>query len=209
MPEYYMYHKPLGCVTARSDARFPTVMDAFPPELRARLRPVGRLDRETQGLLLMTDDGELNFRLTNPVFGIEKEYFFWALGQLDAQGLEKIRQGVILEGAKVPTLPASLTLLEHARLGSLEALLSPRYRAHLMKNPDAPAFSGLLRVREGKYHEVRRLLASQHCAVIFLRRTALGPLRLDGQLQPGFYRPLQEEELALLRQCVERKRESV
>lgn len=81
--QYYMLHKPSGCVSARRDDKAPTVMDLFPEPLRRTLFPLGRLDKYSEGLLLITDDGKLNRRLLDPANHVQKEYCFWAAGQLD------------------------------------------------------------------------------------------------------------------------------
>ena len=103
MPHYYMFHKPFGCVTARRDDRYPTVMDYFKELHNDRLSPVGRLDRETTGLLLITDDGIFNQKLTHPSYHKEKTYEFTLLGDLTPELVHKLETGVILKGADTLT----------------------------------------------------------------------------------------------------------
>ena len=91
---YYMFNKPQGCVTARTDAVHKTVMDYFPAELASRLHPVGRLDKDTCGLLILTDDGDLDFRIMQPDRHISKTYFFYAVGVMNEE-LRIFRQGAI------------------------------------------------------------------------------------------------------------------
>ncbi|MBR3935833.1 MAG: 16S rRNA pseudouridine(516) synthase, partial [Oscillospiraceae bacterium] len=90
---YYMLNKPSGVITAVSDKETKTVMDLFPDEMRPGLHPVGRLDKDTEGLLIITDDGDLTFRLTRPEFGITKRYFFRAFGKIDKEKIEKLAEG--------------------------------------------------------------------------------------------------------------------
>ena len=96
---YYMFHKPFGCVTAHRDDLFPVVMDYFSELHNDRLSPVGRLDRETEGLLIVTDDGKWNQYMTNPEFHVPKTYEFAALGTLDARKLQRLAEGVLLTGS--------------------------------------------------------------------------------------------------------------
>lgn len=161
-----MLHKPAGCVTAASDARDRTVMEYLPPEY-ARLMPIGRLDKETEGLLLFTNDGELTHRLLSPKRGIEKTYYAEHLGVVDEDDIAAFREGCVLkDGTKC--LPAILEYLEPGKC--------------------------LVRVREGKYHQVRRMMASRGKHISYLRRVAEGSLSL-GDLPLGKTRELTEEEI--------------
>ena len=108
MYHYYMFNKPFGCVTARRDDRYPTVMDYFKELDNENLSPVGRLDRETTGLLLITDDGVFNQQLTHPSYHKEKTYEFTLLGDLTPELIEKLESGVMLKGASEPTAPAKI-----------------------------------------------------------------------------------------------------
>ena len=94
MKHYYMFNKPFGCVTAHRDDRFPVVMDYFRSLENDRLSPVGRLDRETEGLLMITDDGIWNQKMTNPAFHVPKTYEFAALGTLNEENLQRLSEGV-------------------------------------------------------------------------------------------------------------------
>lgn len=119
MPHYYMFHKPFGCVTARRDDRYPTVMDYFKELHNDRLSPVGRLDRETTGLLLITDDGIFNQKLTHPSYHKEKTYEFTLLGDLTPELVHKLETGVILKGADTLTAPAKITVTGHAVMSDI------------------------------------------------------------------------------------------
>ena len=164
-----MMHKPSGCVTAAKDDRYPTVMEHLPPQYR-KLMPIGRLDMETEGLLLFTNDGDLAHRLIMPKHQIEKTYYAEHIGTTDAQDVEAFRNGCELrDGTKC--LPAVLEPLGEGK--------------------------SLVRVREGKYHQVRRMLASRGKPVSYLRRIAEGEIEL-ADLPRGMTRELTEEEIAKL-----------
>lgn len=164
-----MLHKPAGCVTAARDDRYPTVMEYLPEQYR-KLMPVGRLDMETEGLLLFTNDGDLAHRLILPRHQVEKTYYAEHPGTADEEDIAAFREGCVLrDGTKC--LPAVLEPLGEGR--------------------------SLVRVREGKYHQVRRMLAARGKPVSYLRRIAEGELRL-GDLPLGMTRILTEEEIASL-----------
>ncbi len=162
-----LLNKPMGYVTSTDDPRDRTVMELLAPQYRA-LFPVGRLDKETEGLLLFTDDGELAHRLISPKSSIEKTYYAEHEGTADAGDVAAFAEG--------------LTLRDGTRC--LPAVLEPLGEG-----------KSLVRVREGKYHQVRRMLASRQMPVCFLRRIAEGGLTLDG-LPLGKYREVTEEEIS-------------
>ncbi len=164
-----MMHKPAGCVTAAKDDRYPTVMQYLPAE-HAKLMPIGRLDLETEGLLLFTNDGDLAHRLIMPKHQIEKTYYAEHLGTASEEDVQAFREGCVLkDGTKC--LPAILEPIGEGK--------------------------SLVRVREGKYHQVRRMLASRGKPVSYLRRIAEGEVEL-GELPLGMTRELTEEEIAKL-----------
>ncbi len=161
-----MLHKPAGCVTATEDREQKTVMEYLPAKYRD-LVPVGRLDKETEGLLLFTDDGDLAHRLISPKHGVRKVYYAEHEGMCDQEDVEVFRTGCELKDG-THCLPAELELLGPGK--------------------------SLVRVREGKYHQVRRMLASRGKPVTYLRRIAEGGLEL-GDLPVGMTRELTEEEI--------------
>ncbi len=165
----YMLDKPLGVVTATEDRDEKTVLDLLPPELRRMgLFPVGRLDKDTSGLLLLTNDGDLAHRVISPKSAVEKCYSARVEGVLTEEDAAAFREGLTLrDGTRC--LPAKLEILE----------------------PDLC----LVRVTEGKYHQVRRMLASRGKPVLTLRRLSVGALELDPSLGPGGWRELDEEDL--------------
>lgn len=170
---YYMFHKPAGCVTARTDAREQTVMDYFPEHMRA-LSPVGRLDKDTEGLLLITDDGALNHHLTSPAHHMEKTYYAVLDQPLPADAKERFLQGIDIGDEK----PAGSAVLE----------LLPKEETHAR-----------LTITEGRYHQVKRMFGALGCKVLYLKRISIGTLTL-GDLGRGAYRPLTEDEVAELKQ---------
>ena len=169
---YWMLDKPLGVVTATEDAREKTVLDLLPPELRRLgLFPVGRLDKDTSGLLILTNDGEFAHRVISPKSAVEKCYYAKVDGELNEEDVDAFREGLVLrDGTRC--LPAKLELLE-------------------------PGVC-LVRVTEGKYHQVRRMLASRGKPVLELRRLSVGTLELDEGLGPGGWKELDEKDLCRL-----------
>lgn len=173
---YVMLHKPAGVLTATEDRKQPTVLDLLPPELRRiGLAPVGRLDKDTEGLLLLTNDGELAHRLLSPKYHVDKRYLARVDGELSAADTEAFARGMTL-GDGLECLPAGLEVL-----------------------PDRVC---IVTLREGKFHQVKRMLAACGAPVLYLKRLSMGPLTLDDSLAAGAYRLLRAEEiLALYRAC--------
>ena len=164
-----MMHKPAGCVTAAKDDRYPTVMEHLTAEYR-KLMPIGRLDMDTEGLLLFTNDGDLAHRLLAPKRRIEKTYYAEHIGTAGEADVAAFRAGCELrDGTKC--LPAALEPLGEGK--------------------------SLVRVCEGKYHQVRRMMASRGLTVRYLRRVAEGGLEL-GTLPLGMTRELTEAEITAL-----------
>ena len=167
---YVMLHKPAGVLTATEDRKQPTVLDLLPPELRRiGLAPVGRLDKDTEGLLLLTNDGELAHRLLSPKYHVEKRYLARVDGELSAADAEAFARGMTL-GDGLECLPAGLEILSPGEC--------------------------LVTLREGKFHQVKRMLASRGKPVVYLKRLGMGKLKLDPALPAGAWRPLTPEELA-------------
>lgn len=174
-PLYLMLHKPAGLVSATRDEREQTVLSLLPEFCRRReLFPVGRLDKDTEGLLLLTDDGPLAHRLLSPRFHVDKIYYVEVEGRLDEADGAAFAQGVTLADGYT-CLPAEL-------------------------EPLADGSRAYVTLREGKYHQVKRMLAARGKPVRYLKRIAFGPLRLDEELAKGSWRALRPEEReALLR----------
>ena len=169
---YVLLHKPGGVLTATEDRRQETVMELLPQELRrVGLAPVGRLDKDTEGLLLLTNDGELTHRLLSPKYHVDKRYFARVDGHLTAAHAETFAKGMTL-GDALKCLPARLEIL--------------------------PDNGCIVTVREGKFHQVKRMLASCGAPVVYLKRLSMGPLVLGDELGRGEHRMLREEEVAAL-----------
>ena len=166
---YLMMNKPAGLVSATEDPREPTVLSLLPPHLqRVGLFPAGRLDKDTVGLLLLTNDGPLAHALLSPRRHVDKTYFVRVEGVLEERDREALRAGLVLPDG-LHCLPADLEIL-----GDRE---------------------GLVTLREGKYHQVKRMLAHRGKPVAYLRRLTFGSLTLDETLPEGAWRPLTEQEL--------------
>ena len=197
---YYMLNKPKGCVTARRDVRHRTVMDYFPECDRDLLFPVGRLDRDTVGFLLVTDDGMLCTRLMRPESHIEKTYFFIAKGEMSEENVTRLEAGIDISVKRMSkTKPASLEILERTTLGEVVSYLDEDNRKIALSRPDLPAFVGRLTITEGKKHQVKRMIRYFGAKVVYLRRISLGGVPLDESLAEGEYRELTEEELEILK----------
>lgn len=195
--QYYMFNKPRGCVTAARDARWHTVMDYFPPLIRQSCFPVGRLDKDTEGFLLITDDGTLCARLTHPCHHVKKTYFFRAIGTLTEEDLCALRTGVLLAPGEY-SRPAEVSCLGRGELSDILPFLNEREAMRARKHLHSPVCWGTITLTQGKKHQVRRMLGIRRAHVVFLRRVSVGAVRLDEKLAPGFYRPLTEEEINIL-----------
>ena len=170
---WLMMHKPGGVLSATEDGRGQTVIDLLPPELRRLgLFPVGRLDKDTEGLLLLTDDGKTAHDLLSPRHHVDKVYYARVDGTLNADDVSALAQGMVL-GDGLHCLPAGL-------------------------QPLGDGSSCLVTLREGKYHQVKRMLAARGKPVTYLRRVRMGNLTLDPALKPGEYRFLTPEERKIL-----------
>lgn len=173
---YVMLHKPAGVLSATEDGRGKTVLDLLAPEYRRiGLFPVGRLDKDTEGLLLLTDDGALAHDLLAPKKHVDKVYFARTEGALGEEDCAAFAAGITL-GDGLSCLPAKLEILKSG--AQSEALVT---------------------VCEGKFHQVKRMLASRGNPVIYLKRLSMGPLTLDETLPKGEYRLLTAQEIAALR----------
>lgn len=170
---YYMLNKPGGVVTANQDPRHRTYLDLFPEAERRGLFAIGRLDKDTEGLLLVTDDGPLSHALSSPSRHVEKEYVAQIDGSLCPDAAERFRKGIALKDGTV-CRPARLEVLGGTPVTVRVTLC------------------------EGKYHQVKRMIAAAGAVVTHLRRERVGPLTLDSALPPGCYRALTEEEAAAL-----------
>ena len=166
---YYILNKPKGLVTSTLDEN-PTVMSLIHEYPKYNLAPVGRLDKDTEGLLLITDDGILSHLLTSPKHHVDKTYYVELLKDISISDIQKLEEGIILDdGYKT----------KEARV----KMISPKTIE--------------LTIHEGKYHQVKRMLESVNNKVTYLKRISFGPLNL-GNLELGTYRELTEKEVEIL-----------
>ncbi len=166
---YLMLHKPGGVLSATEDKHQKTVLDLLPEHLRrVGLFPAGRLDKDTEGLLLLTNDGPLAHMLLSPKHHVDKTYFVRVDGALDRTDVQAFQEGMTLADGYT-CMSAGLECLER---------------------PD----EGLVTLREGKYHQIKRMLAARGKPVLYLKRLTMGPLVLDETLTPGAWRELTQEE---------------
>ena len=178
--QYYLLYKPSGILTAARDSHAQTVMDLLPEALsRRKVLPVGRLDKDTTGLLLLTNDGALAHSLLDPKRHVWKRYIATVEGTLDAEDALAFEAGVEL--SDFTAKPARLTILEAGETQS---------RAEV-------------EVREGKFHQVKRMFGARGHEVTALHRAAFGPLTLPKGMQPGDFVRLTDEQLSALRSAIQ------
>lgn len=191
MYHYYMFYKPYGCVCARRDSRYPTVMDYFTKLNNENLSPVGRLDRATEGLLLITDDGVWNQEMTHPDRKKEKTYEFAAMGTLSDEAIHRLETGLLLNGSLILTAPARVQITGNTTLSEILPYLHPEIQAKSRHNrPTHPVVLGQITVTEGKKHQIRRMLKAVRCCVIFLKRISIDSIVLDKSLKPGEWKEI-------------------
>ncbi len=192
---YYMMNKPQGCITARKDTLQKTVMEYFPQELADVLFPVGRLDKDTEGLLLFTNDGQFDQKLMHPKHHAPKKYYLFATGELGSEAIDRIEGGQLLTGEDKPTKGAAMTITERGRYEDFEKRFTSKKRFRDNEfNRNRPVFAATLEIYEGKKHQVKRMMLAEGCRVIYLKRLEIGGVKLDDSLKPGEYRKLTEAE---------------
>ena len=173
---YYMLHKPAGVVSATEDKREKTGLDLLKSEdRRDGIFPVGRLDKDTEGFLLLTDDGDLAHRLLSPRKHVDKTYYAKIAGSVTEAHIERFREGLDI-GDEKKTLPAMLEILA--------------------SEPETSEIR--ITIHEGRFHQVKRMFEAVGCKVTYLKRLSMGAVALDETLAPGDYRPLNEKERELL-----------
>ncbi len=173
---YLMMNKPQGLVSSTDDPKTKTVIDLLDREyLIYKPFPVGRLDKDTEGLLMISNDGKLAHELLSPKKGVNKKYYVEVDGCVEDKYIEVFKEGVTLDDG-YKTLPADLEIIK-------ANIISKVY----------------LTIQEGKFHQVKRMFESINMKVLFLKRISMGPLVLDESLNPGEYRELTENEINLLK----------
>lgn len=193
---YYMFNKPVGCITAREDAVNKTVFDFFQNANMNGVFHVGRLDKDTEGLLLLTNDGEFEHKLMAPHKHIEKTYLFWALGSLNKEDIKQLEEGLCIGKGEILTKPSKIEVIHSGMykefksempIGNLSSIDSNHY--------NQPVVSGYLTITEGRKHQVKRMLKEVGCYVVYLKRISIGELTLDETLEIGHYRALTQMEI--------------
>ena len=172
--QYFLLNKPAGCVTATRDHLSETVMSFLPDHRRDDLFPVGRLDKDTEGLLLITNDGILAHELLSPRKHVDKTYFAVVDGEVKEEHKELFAKGVDI-GDDDLTMPAKLVILKSGSVSEIE-----------------------LTIQEGRFHQVKRMFEAIGTKVTYLKRVSMGPLSL-GELEPGEVRALTEKEIEMLK----------
>ena len=175
--EYYLLNKPAGVISASEDPKQETVLDLLGADRRRDLFPVGRLDKDTVGLLLITNDGDLAHRLLSPKKHVDKTYYALVTGRVTQEDVDAFREGFDVDES-LHTLPARLEILSVTEKNS---------EVHVT-------------IREGKFHQIKRMFSARGMEVLYLKRLTMGPLTLDPDLPEGSFRPLTEEELEALRE---------
>ncbi len=175
---YFLLNKPAGVLSATEDSRQKTVLDLLTDQDRyQKIAPVGRLDKDTTGLLLLTNDGQLAHQLLAPEYHVPKTYYALLAGVADEETAKAIAAGLTLKDGT------------ELKPGQLKILRQDQEQSEIE-----------ITITEGKYHQVKRMFASQGMKVLKLKRLSMGPLTLPADLAPGSYRPLTAEELAALKQ---------
>ena len=169
---YYMMNKPAGVISASDDRNEETVVDLIRGNKRKDLFPAGRLDRDTEGLLLITNDGQFAHRMLSPKHHIDKKYYVEVEGVLTEDFVSSFAEGLTLPDG-LECLPADLELIN-----------------------DSEAY---VTIREGKFHQIKRMFQALGCEVVYLKRLSMGTLELDPELEPGDYRRLTAGEVDRLK----------
>lgn len=176
---YLMLNKPQGMISSTDDPRESVVIELLDDYWKGfRPFPVGRLDKDTEGLLLITNDGQLAHQLLSPKKGVDKTYYAEIDGVVLSEHVKSFKNGVRLEDGYM-TLPANLEINRSDLISTVQVT-----------------------IQEGKYHQVKRMFAAHGLRVVYLKRISMGSLTLDDQLEPGEYRELLDEEIAVLKKEV-------
>ncbi|HHW7569744.1 TPA: 16S rRNA pseudouridine(516) synthase RsuA [Mannheimia haemolytica] len=168
--QYFMLYKPQGYICSHDDGEYPTVFQFFDYPLMTKLHTAGRLDVDTTGLVLLTDDGKWSHRITSPKHHCEKTYLVTLADPVEDFYAQQLAEGILLRGEKEPTLPAQLEILDDYNVN--------------------------LTISEGRYHQVKRMFAALGNKVEALHRWRIGDVVLDERLEEGEFRPLTSEEIA-------------
>ena len=194
MEKYLLLNKPRGYITAMRDPRHKTVAEFLKPEECGGVFPVGRLDKETEGLLLFTSDGRYASKVMSPLSAVKKTYFFISKYELDPGKLDELTRGArVFPDKTIVTAPAEVEIIEKTVLSMVREYLNGDELLYSEKKPNTTAYIGKVTVTEGKKHEVRRMIAYAGGRVVYLGRVSIGALSL-GDLRVGEMKVLSEKE---------------
>ncbi len=184
---YYMLNKPAGIISASDDTFEETVVDLIAEQKRKDLFPAGRLDRDTEGLMLITNNGELAHRMLSPKHHVDKTYYAVIMGDVTERDIRAFSDGLVLPDG-LECMPADLEILSRVTDDLYAAIENDSLENSVMTEVN-------ITIREGKFHQIKRMFSSIGCEVMYLKRLTMGPLELDETLLPGEYRRLTEEEV--------------
>lgn len=186
--EYYILNKPAGVISATTDKKEKTVLDLIDSKIRKDLFPVGRLDKDTEGLVLITNDGVLAHRLLSPKKHVNKVYYALVRGLVTNEEAEKFKEGLWIE-EDFKTLPALLHILTVGKKENYPKLAEQEELSEF-----EPYSEIELTIQEGKFHQVKRMFEAVGKEVVYLKRISMGSLKLPNELKVGDYRTLTKEE---------------
>jgi 16S rRNA pseudouridine516 synthase len=172
--EYFMLNKPSGVLSATRDKNTPTVLNLIHDNARKDLFPVGRLDKDTEGLLLITNDGQLSHSLLSPKKHVDKTYYAKVLGKITDKEVSLFEKGLEVD-SEFTAMPAKLTVLDYDSASDISEIK--------------------ITIHEGKFHQIKRMFEAVGSEVVYLKRLSMGTLKLDESLAPGEYRKLTEDEI--------------
>lgn len=177
--EYYMLNKPKGVVSATSDSKDKTVIDIICDRKRGDLFPVGRLDKDTEGLLIITNDGEMAHYLLSPKHHVDKTYTATVKGHIPVSCVSQFAKGLVVD-SEFTAMPALLEIIAY--------------------DTKTDTTNINITIKEGKYHQIKRMFTAIGSEVIYLKRLSMGGLKLDNTLKAGEYRALTKEEIHILKE---------
>ncbi len=195
--EYYLLYKPAGVITASRDKTEKTVVDLIKSKKRRDLFPVGRLDRDTEGLLLITNDGKLSHELLAPGKHVDKNYLALIEGEIPSDTVERFAEGVDI-GDEELTKPAKLIVYENIEDANDISLQEkyPELYEELKDSDETVNISAIqITLTEGRYHEIKRMFEAVGCKVVYLKRISMGKLTLPSDLNPGEYVEIKESDI--------------
>lgn len=198
MPRYIMLNKPRGFITACRDERHRTVMELFSEDEREGLFPVGRLDKDTEGFLIVTDDGAFCNNVNSPDSLVSKTYRFFATGELKCDTVSRLESGVNIGSAKEGlTAPATAAHLGYVKARDVLHIFPEAERARILHTSkgDTPLVEMEITITEGKKHQVKKMALAVGLKIVYLERVAISGVKLDSTLKRGEYRLLTCEEV--------------